>query len=243
MKKLLKVSVAIVMIMTLSLSAMASNIVKSSEIKPGPPVPEIEVIDIMGEKVDVPLSNLVVTPISESKEAAEDIKVKLDNAKEQIEKVEVLTELSSDLETTIPEGMVAEDLVVRDLIDVSVVGEAAEILKAGGSIAARFELGVDPDEFLAVLHNYDADLWETIPEDRITKHENGDVTVLFTSLSPVAFVVGRDSVSIDEEGPNSPATAEIADSNGSNAAVTAICGIACIAVGLTLLAVLLKKKA
>lgn len=243
MKKLLSLSIAAALAISMSVSAMALRFRPSIEQKPAPAVATIEVKDKDGNVVSAPVSDLVVTPISESDEASQDIKTMLQNAKEQISSVDSLTDLTSDLKAVIPDGMVADDLVVRDLIDVSVVGRAAEILKAQGSIAVRFELGVDPDDFLAVLHNYEDSNWEVIPEDRVTIHENGDVTVIFTSLSPVAFVVGKDSISIDENGPASPDTAEIAQTSSTNVAVTAVCGFACIAVGLALLVVLFKKKA
>lgn len=243
MKKLLSLSVAAILAVSMSISAMATNFTPSVEQKPAPDVDTIEVKDENGNVVTTPASDLVVTPISESDEASEEIKTMLQNAKEQISNAESLTELTPDLDAVIPEGMVADDLVVRDLIDVSVVGAAADILKANGSIAVKFKLGVDPDDFLAVLHNYEGSKWEVIPSDRVTIHENGDVTVIFTSLSPVAFVVGKDAISIDENGPASPDTAEIAEAGSTNAAVTAVCGFACVAIGLALLVVLLKKKA
>ena len=85
----------------------------------------------------------------------------------------------------------------------------------GNTITIRFKVDLDPDKYLAVLHNYTGDKWEVISEDRVIRHENGDVSVTFDSLSPVAFVVNRKDIAgyedseTGEKGPTSPQTSDI----------------------------------
>ena len=77
--------------------------------------------------------DLIVTSVSDASEMAPEIKEKLDAAYAQIQSVGSLTELSADLETVMKEfspSLTVDDLVVGDLLDVTVTGDFAEIGRA-----------------------------------------------------------------------------------------------------------------
>ena len=106
-----------------------------------------------------------------------------------------------------------EDLVVRDVFDVSVSGEAAEFLaQEGNAITIRFQLNIAPSSTLLVLHNYEGSNWEVIDDDKVVINNDGSVDVTFDSLSPVAFVVDQTetdtSASTDDDAPTSPQTGD-----------------------------------
>ena len=104
-------------------------------------------------------------------------------------KMEDILALKKEVEDA---GLKVENLVVRDLIDVTLTGEFKDHLATeGNTITITFKLGIGAGQFLTVLHNYEADKWEMIASDRVKIHENGDVSVSFDSLSPVAFVVDK----------------------------------------------------
>ena len=92
-----------------------------------------------------------------------------------------------------------EDLVVRDLFDVSVTGAAAE----SDSVTVRFNLGLSQSATLIVLHNYEGSNWEIIPKDRVKQNADGTVDVTFDSFSPVAFVVDKQETA-DRTCPRDP---------------------------------------
>lgn len=227
MKKLVPLFLTFAMTMMAATPASAVSFTPSVEQKEAPEVVTVTgdsgddvaavIQDAQGETVsEVPYGELIVTPVSQTSEADEDITTNLENAYTQITSVSSLLELSTDVEDVlydysleVGDDVTVDDLVVRDLFDVTVRGEYADHLAVDGhSIAIRFSLNLDPSAFLMVLHNYQGDEWEVIPNDRVTRYDNGDVSVAFYSLSPVAFVVDGAEVALDPNAPQSPQTGE-----------------------------------
>ena len=120
-----------------------------------------------------------------------------------------------------------EDLVVRDLFDVSVTGAAAE----SGSITVRFNLGLSQSATLIVLRNYEGSNWEIIPKDRVKQNADGTVDVTFDSFSPVAFVVDKQETA-DTTTPsiNAPSSPQTSDNGVLRVAGVAALGLGCAAV-------------
>lgn len=241
MKKILSITLAVALSITLALPASAANFTQSVQGKEAPDVVPVstgttgnvaaEIRNAEGVVVaEVPVDALIVTPVSQRDNADTDIGTALDQAYQQINSVDTLDELTSDiipaLETMSSEITVA-DLVVRDLFDVTVRDENETYLNtAGNSITIRFALDLNPDALLMVLHNYSGSEWEVIQNDQVVRHENGDVSVTFNSLSPVAFVVDGGEVEIDPNAPTSPQTGV------STFSMMLVCaaGLACAAV-------------
>lgn len=252
MKKASALVLACVIAASLTVPAFASNFTPSVEQKEAPSVVTVkdekgnEVAAIIKDKdgnevVGVGNFQLTVTPASKSENAAPEVKEKMEKAHEQIKNAKDLTALSPDLESHLEKisdkGVKAKDLVVRDLFDVSLTGDAAEELaKSGNSISITFQMKLKKDALLVVMHNYEGDKWEVIPEDHIVRHPNGDVTVTFDSLSPVAFLVDAAEVAVDPAGPSSPQT-------GEGTPVYAVLGMALCAAAAAYFVVNSKKKA
>ena len=209
--------------LTMTPSAIAANFTPSVEGKQAPEV--VSAFSEAGEEIvavinnsqgivvsEVPYGELIVTPVSQASSAEESIATTLEAAYTQITGVASLDELTDDLESAIQElsdEVTVEDLVVRDLFDVTLTGDYSEYLNTeGNSVTVRFALNLQPDALLMVLHNYSGSQWEVISNDLVTRHEDGDVSVTFHSLSPVAFVVDGAQITIDPNAPTSPQTGE-----------------------------------
>ena len=123
----------------------------------------------------------------------EDAADELSDAYEQLANVENLEDLvpgvGEQLSQLVP-GADASDLVIRDLFEIELSGEAGPSLaQEGNTITLTFEIGLKADEALIVLHNYEGDKWEAIPNSDVVCYPNGNVNVTFEDLSPIAFAV------------------------------------------------------
>lgn len=227
MRKKLSILLAVAMILSLfTFSAYGAEFTPSAEAKDAPGITVVVdqngdkaaaiVYDSEGNEVGaIPVGSLLVTAVNDAASLPADLQEKMDNAYEQIQSAGTLDELTSDLKLSKEDtaaGVKMENLVVRDLIDVSLTGDFADYLDGTNSITIVFKLGVKPGEFLKVLHNYEGDQWEVIADDAVEVYANGDVAVTFTSLSPVAFVVdGSENAGAGIGGadaPTSPQTGE-----------------------------------
>ena len=239
-KKIITMLLAITLVMAMSVPAMAAEFTPSVESKPAPEVVTQTdsngnecaaiIYDANGnEIVGVPTGDLIVTPVSASDAPTAEIREKLEAAYEQLQSVRTLTELSNDLETVIKEyssDITVDDLVVRDLFDVTVLGTYAEYLsQEGNSITIRFKLTADADSLAAVLHNMEGTTWETVTNDRITRNSDYTADVVFYDLSPVAFLFDAGKLSVDPNAPDSPQTGE----PESNAMVWVVAGVVFVA--------------
>lgn len=239
-KKIITMLIAVTLVMAMSVPVMAAEFTPSVENKPAPEVvPQTDsngnecvaiIYDANGnEIVGVPAGYLTVTPVSASEAPSAEIKEKLEAAYEQLQSVSSLTELSSDLEKVIKEyspDITVEDLVVRDLFDVTVWGTYAEYLSQEGNyIIIRFKLTADADSLAAVLYNMEGTTWETVTNDRITRNSDYTVDVAFYELCPVAFLFDAGKLSVDPNAPDSPQTGE----PESNTMIWVVAGVVVVA--------------
>lgn len=227
-KKLVILLLAVALVTAMAVPALAAGFTPSVEGKPAPEVVTQTgadgkeyaafIYDLDGNEVaGVPTGDLLVTPLSASEASSAEIQKKLEDAYEQLKSVNSLTELSDQLEPVIKDlspDITVEDLVVRDLFDVTVTGTYAEyLLKEGSWISVRFALSADAELLAAVLHNVEEKTWETVSNDRISRNKDYTVDVVFHSLSPVAFLFDAGQLNVDPNAPSSPQTGE-ADFNG-----------------------------
>ena len=151
-------------------------------------------------------------------------------AYEQIKAAATLTDIAPSIGDYLKEiGSEAsvEDLVVRDLFDVSVTGAAAE----SSPITVRFNLGLSQSATLIVLHNYEGSNWEIIPKDRVKQNADGTVDVTFDSFSPVAFVVDKqETADTTTPSTNAPSSPQTSDNGVLRVAGVAALGLGCAAV-------------
>lgn len=221
-KRMIPIMLA-VLALTMTIPALAANFTPSVEGKEAPDVVPVfgesgnevaaMIYDGQGAVVsEIPQGYLIVTPVSQAAGAEEPIAAALQNAYSQINGVTSLDELTDELAPALQDlsdEVAVEDLVVRDLFDVTLAGHYAAYLDTeGNSVTVRFDLSLDPDTLLLVLHNYSGEQWEVISNDQVTRHENGDVSVTFHSLSPVAFVVDGAQITVNPDDPTSPQTGE-----------------------------------
>ena len=91
------------------------------------------------------------------------------------------------------EGIKAEDMVIRDLFDVSWLcshGHAAALEPTGVVFEMTFDLGVDADAKVVVM-TYKNDAWNEIA--KVVNNGDGTVTCTFEHLCPVAIAVESES--------------------------------------------------
>lgn len=261
MKKLaLFLSVLLIAVTLAAPASAAVNFTPSVEQKPAPTVDPItdsngdQVSAIIRDQnggevhgVSIDSGELIVTPISQASQAAQTISEMLTKAYEQIQQADTI----ADLVPTIGDFLQSigntvtqvDDLVVRDVFDVSLTGTAAEYLaQEGNNITLRFDVDISPSATLIVLHNYEGSNWEIIPDDRVVQNADGTVDVTFDSLSPIAFVVDSTetdtSASTDANAPTSPQTG---DSSLPPVAGAGLIALGCVA--LASAAVVWKKRA
>lgn len=197
---------------------------------------------------------LSITPIYDVKDAQDPVSVSLNNAYNQIMESGSLKELVPEIEehlSATAQNVAATDFVVRDLFDITITGENASYLEQeGNDITFTFEMGLKDNEALVVLHNYEADKWEIIPEDMIVRYPNGNVSVTFNSLSPIALAVAEVPVAetpeVQEEVPvvadavNEEAEAPVEESGHTGIIVA--CSVAGVVVVVAIIAAVVASK-
>lgn len=255
---------AIALTVSTTISAIAADFTPSVQGKEAPDIVITQdangnevaatVIDANGNIIKgVTIAEITVTPVAKADEASEEVREVLDKAYEQINSVASLTELVPEMPEfleDISDDLTVEDLVVRDLFDVTVDAETKALLEAGNSIRISFKLGVAADEFVICLHNYSENLWEVIDNDKVKNNGDGTVTVEFTSLSPIAFAVQNTKGNTPVKAPDSVATSTTTDTEvndeevkpNPNTGVGNIAGIAGMALVASVAAFVVAKR-
>ena len=202
MKKIVVILSAILLVVALAVPSFAAGFTPSVEQKGAPTV--VSATDADGNAFAD--GEVIVTPVSAA-----------DSADAAI--ADGLKEIGSEASV--------EDLVVRDLFDVSVTGAAAE----SGSVTVRFNLGLSQSATLIVLHNYEGSNWEIIPKDHVKQNADGTVDVTFDSFSPVAFVVDKqETADTTTPSTNAPSSPQTSDNGVLRVAGVAALGLGCAAV-------------
>lgn len=194
MKKLVKVAVAIMLVLTMTVSVCAAynGSVQQEQV----PVYNVGSATVNGKTVPVSSWELSIVPAAIASVSDGAFKAAYD----EIKNAKDLTALVSGLSDQLPAGVSAEDLAVRDVFDVKYLGTTK-----WQTIDITFRpAGVTGNDTVIVLHK-GANGWEVVPS---SVYWNGEVTATFTSLSPVAIVTLR-TTGVNPNGPTSPATGDI----------------------------------
>lgn len=245
MRKFLSICITFMMVLALAAPAFATEFVPSISMKP--PLD----LDIMGEENNEPWygeivdengeviqklyeDDIIVTPLAEiddadipqdAKELLKEVYEDLMDGTTSLEDVEGLME---KVKEALGEEAVADDLVIRDLFDVTVVDpDAIELLAEGNRLRVTFDTDFDPEDFLAVM-TYD-DGWKLAYDYVI--NEDGTVTVILEKDGPVAFLTTAREMYAD--GEDIPATGDT-----TNIALWAGAGVAAAA----LLVLLMRRR-
>ncbi len=210
MKKTLSIILAIVMTLSIGLTAFAA----SSDFRPSvssKDAPVIVVQKFHGKDYDAlvldgnnkviaglniiteitPDGEIIITPISKVDEADPRVNVVyMKKAYDEILSAEALQEL----ESTIPAGM-----VVRDFFDVTLVGTYANMFEEGKKLFIKFDIGAGVNELIQALTRCtDESGWEFVESVKV--NDDGTIDVIFNKLCPVIFLAE------DKEKVESPAT-------------------------------------
>ncbi len=213
MKKVLSIALPIMMALTISVSAMAADVdFVSSIANKGAPDIVITEEDDSGRKIvghlrgpnDEILSTeyedcIIITPIGDvdtSTDIPEDAKDKLIFVYEELNKAdtslsEICPELNDIVKDQLGDDKNADDLVIRDLFDISEKCEDLEThLPTDDSyIRLSFDLGIPKDTFVTTIVYVDG---EWIPVKTVN---NGDGTIScdFNKFGQVAILVPADA--------------------------------------------------
>lgn len=162
-------------------------------------------------------SKLIITSVAKkdtSTEIPAEAKKDLDKAYEDFSaKNKKITQLipanvSKAITETVKEEIgadkTADDLIVRDLFDVSLICDESNELLIDDEhhLLLTFNLGVKKDEFItAIKFNPETDKWETIRS--VVNNGDGTVTCEFDHLCPIAFLVERTEANSAQTGDSS----------------------------------------
>lgn len=208
MKKVICLMIALLVCISLACPAFAaSEFVPSITAKDAPEVVVVKdkdgkeaagtVVNEAGEVVSyVPTTALLITPVSA---ATTDTAAPAEITKQLNEIYEALS--NGTMKIPYPETVKAENMVVRDLIDVSFVEEdqASAIDPEGVALTLTFDLGVEKDDVVIVM-TYKNNAWNEIA--KVVNNGDGTVTCTFEHLCPVSFSVEKKAA------PDSPSTGD-----------------------------------
>ena len=241
MKKTAAIVAAIVLAFCLTIPAFAAGFTPSVSQKGAPKIITIRTED--GKKIggiiknskgktviDIPTGDIVVTPVSESADATEDIKEILDTAKEVISEeniVEIIPEFEEKLAEVFPEAK-AEELVVKDLFDVALYGTYAEYLaEEGNTLSIVFDAGIKEDAPFVAVFSTDGKSWTVIDSSLVKTLENGQVEIVISEPGVVAFLTDTSSVTpVNPDNPDGPVSPDTGDRVLPLAFAGAVCALA-----------------
>lgn len=202
MKKLVSLVLALVLCLSMACIASATAFTASVESKSAPTVVKIETTesesavavltgDVPEEMALVPEVFLIVTAVADA-ETSESIPE--DSAQALLEVYEGIQDGSIQVpfEELDPEN--AENLVVRDLFDISWTDEEqndfAQLLENEDvSLEITFAMEIEADAKVYVMV-YKNDTWSQI--EQVTNNGDGTITCVFNHLCPVAVIVEAD---------------------------------------------------
>ena len=206
MKKFASLLMAALLMVAMALPASAVDFTPSVQQKPAPSVEtvtdasgnEVSAIiqDASGNEVHgVTADQMSITPVSGAANAPAEIREQLEAAYEQIQNAASVADLVPDVDvasllSAMGSSSSVEDLVVRDVFDVSVSGEAAEFLaQEGNAITIRFQLNIAPSSTLLVLHNYEGSNWEVIDDDKVVINNDGSPGIYNLDATPYESIM------------------------------------------------------
>lgn len=246
MKKLLAVLMCLALTAALLLPVTAAEFTPSVSGKDAPDIVPVvgpdgrEYAGVIYDKdgnviAYVPASQIIITPISAIDSALPEIQERLQAAFDALSGTDDLTEIYGDIESLL-NGVDVNDLVVRDLFDVHVIGEYADLLaQEGNTLVVTFNLDSDSALLAAVLHYLGANGWLGIKGASLVR-DGKYVTLTISSVGTLAFLFDNGKLDVDPNGPTSPETGLSADFT------TAYLTVAALAVALGAAVVLFRKK-
>lgn len=206
MKKFIACLLALVMCVALNVTFVGAEVdfVPSISEKPAPELVVVggvmgHVYDGNGEVVYTLTEThkcLVVTPVSEATTSTEIpdeaeellLEVYADLSKAETKLSDRCAALNDRIAATLGEGKTVDDMVVRDLYDVTALCDDLKQYLAveENVLVLTFDLGVRADAYVEAM-SYTNGAWDPVVE--IVNNGDGTVTVTFDHLCPVAMLV------------------------------------------------------
>ena len=228
MKKLLASVMAIVMALTITISATAASFVPSIENKGAPDLIVLDeddqgfivgdITDKDGNKVSTEYSEcFIITPIADAldpnKNVPDSIRVPLVEQYEIVcDESTKLSELCPDLNDIVKEkwdkDKNADDLIIKDFFDIS--GNCTNIeehlSEDGNTLELTFKVGVSADTFITAMIYVDGK-WQPVVDT--INNGDGTVTIKFQDICPVAFLVPGTGENMSVVSPTTADTSSI----------------------------------
>ncbi len=206
MKRLLTLALAIILMLTITFSASAAEFVESVTNKGAPELVVIDIVDGKevvgyitgpdGEKLSTEyLECLIITSIAEAAtdpDIPDDARETLMDVYEELNKPgtkisDLCPELDDIVKKMLGEDKTADDLVVKDLFDITDYCEdIKDHLKDGAILDLTFDLGIASGSFITAMVYVDGK-WQPVVD--CINNGDGTVTVKFDKICPVAFLV------------------------------------------------------
>lgn len=225
MKKIVTALMTLVLSLALACPVLAADFVESIGYKPAPEIVVLKeedgksiigyIEDEEGNKITIEHKDcLVITPVSEADSSQEipseekEILLKEYNdfatGKQKLSDIEGLDEYAKKI---LGEGKDADDLVIRDFFDASLIcDEKEELKKDGTTIDLTFKVGVGKDTPINAIVFLNGE-WQLVKN--VVNNGDGTVTCTFEDLCPVAFIVPGETV--EQSGSTTPITGDNAN--------------------------------
>ena len=191
MKKVLVFCLTLVMIFTMSISAMAAGFVSSPSNNPAPTI-----TDFSNESEDCE-SNLVITPFGDRDSLPDDERDYMEDAYDSISSSDDLTDLNDELkELAKDKDIKGSNLSVSDLFHIGMTNCDAH------SGHGKFNIKLDADtlgNFVALLR-FDGENWHFVKDASIV---NGELVFSSKDLGNFAIVVNTAAGGAPQTGDNS----------------------------------------
>lgn len=192
MKNLVRVVSCVMLVAALSMAVFADSFTPSVTQKEAPAVAKTaEVVAADGSKTEVKAADIKVVSAG-SKTVTAEVKAELDKAYDVISKAGSLEKAVPELKTVLEEAKVTvpvANLVVRDLVNVSVPDDVAKLFETEGTtVTVNFKLDVKEGTTVVVMRFVDGK-WVPLALENVTVNKDGSVDVKLDGVGPIAFLV------------------------------------------------------
>ncbi len=207
MKKIAALLLSVVLVAATAVPAFAAGFTPSVENKGAPTVVDgsATIYKPNGEKeTDVPNGDLIVTPVKDKNTTSyKDVGDRLNAAYNKLKR----TSLRSLCGVSTIGGVSVDDLVVRDLFDVTVTGNYTGKLGNGNYLKITFKVS-DASSLVGALFSKNGDEWNIIDGTKMVKNADGTVTITIEDIGVVSFLYDNGKLPGGSTGHYAPQTSD-----------------------------------